>query len=83
MLREQFLSSLFYKTYEEYLRHPVFLAARQAAMNIAKGKCERCNLNSASEVHHLKYPPWGTFDVPSNLMPVCHRCHCEIEGKER
>jgi hypothetical protein len=82
MLREKFLTSLFYQSYEEYLHHPVFLAARAAAMARTGGKCERCSSRPASEVHHLHYPPWGTFDVPSNLMPICHECHCEIEGKQ-
>jgi hypothetical protein len=85
-LREDHLSSLFYRTYEEYRRHPVFLAAREVAMRRTDGRCSHCGA-PATEVHHvpnqngLKYPPWGTFDVPSNLQPVCHDCHCRIEGK--
>lgn len=35
-----------------------------------------------TEVHHLQYPPWGTFDVIENLLAVCHECHCTIHGKE-
>jgi hypothetical protein len=66
--------------YQEYLAHPVFRAARSVALRKAKGVCA-CGAK-ASEVHHLKYPPWGMFDVPSNLKPVCHRCHCEEHGKD-
>jgi hypothetical protein len=44
--------------------------------------CQRCKTAKASEVHHLRYPPWGTFDTEANLLSVCHRCHCEIHGKE-
>lgn len=31
----------------------------------------------------MKYPAWGTFDVPENLLPVCHQCHCAIHGKDK
>ena len=38
----------------------------------------------ATEVHHHSgYPSWGTFDLPSYLMPVCHACHRELEGKDQ
>jgi hypothetical protein len=69
-----------YATYREYLRHPVFRAARAVAIRWGKGKCE-CGA-PVSEVHHLKYPPWGMFDVPSNLKPICHECHCREHGKD-
>lgn len=71
-----------YRTYNEYLRHPVFLAARWIAMRRAKGLC-KCG-ERATEVHHANgYPPWGMFDVASNLTPICHECHCKEHGKER
>ena len=35
-----------------------------------------------TEVHHVRYPPWGTFDTVDNLLAVCHECHCEAHGKE-
>jgi hypothetical protein len=80
-LRERFLSSHFYGSYDEYLRHPVFLAARAVAMEREAFRCA-CG-KEATEVHHVKYPPWGTFDVASHLQPVCHACHCLLEGVER
>jgi hypothetical protein len=69
-----------YRTYPEYLRHPIYLAARAVAMRRAQGLC-KCGA-MASEVHHMKYPLWGTFDVPSNLRPICHACHCLEHGKD-
>jgi len=57
----------------------VFLAVRAVAMKRAGGRC-LCGA-FATEVHHLDYPAWGTFDLPSHLRPVCHACHCKIEGK--
>lgn len=71
-----------YRTYAEYLAHPRFRAVRAVAMERAGGRCERCGLRPPSEVHHLRYPPWGTFDVPENLQAICHPCHCELHGKE-
>lgn len=70
-----------YKSYAEYLRHPKFRAVRKIAMDRADWMCQRCHNARASEVHHLRYPKWGTFDVPENLLPVCHACHCAIHGK--
>ncbi len=74
-----------HRSYREYLRHPVFRAARATAMDRTKGRCERCS-GPATEVHHWMPAPdtycrWGLFDPPSALMPVCHQCHCEIEEK--
>jgi HNH endonuclease len=58
----------------------VYQAARTVAMRAANYRCVYCGA-PASEVHHVQYPPWGTFDVPANMEPVCHACHCRIEGK--
>jgi hypothetical protein len=71
-----------YATYAEYLKHPKFLVIRQQAMDAANWICQRCKTARATEVHHLRYPKWGTFDVIENLLPVCHQCHCDIHGKE-
>lgn len=70
-----------YATYREYLRHPRFLKVRAHAFARADGVCEKCHERPPTEPHHLRYPPWGHFDVPENLLAVCHQCHCEIHGK--
>jgi len=70
-----------YRTYREYLKHPRFLAVRAQVFERAGGVCERCMDRTPTEPHHLRYPPWGTFDVPENMIAVCHGCHCEIHGK--
>lgn len=70
-----------YRTYAEYLRHPRFLKIRAEVFKRAAGICERCRRRPPTEPHHLRYPPWGTFDVPENMIAVCHQCHCEIHGK--
>jgi len=71
-----------YSTYLQYLRHPTYLAVRQQVIDRSRGMCERCGLRAYTEVHHLRYPPWGTFDVVENLQALCHQCHCAIHGKE-
>jgi hypothetical protein len=77
------LSDAPYRSYAEYLAHPTFRAIRAKAMKQAHYVCQRCHKARATQVHHLRYPVWGTFDVVENLLPVCYRCHCEIHGKER
>lgn len=70
-----------YTSYREYLKHPRFLAIRAQVFERAAGACERCKSRPPTEPHHLRYPPWGTFDVPENMIAICHPCHCEIHGK--
>lgn len=43
------------------------------------GKCEICNINFATEIHHRK----GTYNLfdPENRIHICHECHCKLEGK--
>lgn len=69
-----------YRTYQEYLQHPKFKEIRQKAMIQANWICQDCQQNIATEVHHIKYPRWGTFDDVSNLIPLCHNCHCKRHG---
>jgi len=71
-----------YLSYTEYLRHPRYRAVRAKAIERSGGVCEMCGERPVTEVHHLRYPEWGTFDTVDNLLAVCHECHCEIHGKE-
>lgn len=72
-------------TYPEYLRSEEFGQIRQQVFNRAKGICEICKVNIATEPHHIAYSHWyaGDVDVPENLVAVCHQCHCRIHGKEK
>lgn len=76
-------SRLPYRSYREYLAHPVFLAVRQQVMARSGGWCELCRNVSATEVHHRIYPDWGAFDDPNGLIAVCHQCHCKAHGVTR
>jgi hypothetical protein len=71
-----------YRSYSEYLRHPEYLSVKALVMSRAGGKCEVCHARPPYTTHHRIYPAWGTFDVPENLLAVCHPCHCRIHGKE-
>lgn len=72
-----------YRTYEEYLNHPIYQGIRAQAIARSGGICERCKERPVTEVHHVKYPAWGTFEEDaSGLLAVCHVCHCEIHDKE-
>lgn len=70
-----------YNTYREYLQHPRFLRVKAQVFARSGGTCERCGQRPSKDPHHLRYPPWGEFDVPENLIAICHECHCEIHGK--
>lgn len=72
-----------YRTYQEYLAHPHFRRIRAEALRQAKYICQVCHKARATQVHHLRYPPWGTFDVVENLQPICYACHCQTHGKEK
>jgi hypothetical protein len=76
------LSERPYRTYAEYLAHPRFREIRAEVMQRAGGCGETCHAAPAREVHHLRYPPWGTFDVPENLIAICRPCHRAIHERE-
>lgn len=71
-----------YYNYKSYLVHPIFRFIRGQVMERASGVCEMCGKRKPTEVHHKIYPPWGEFDVPENMIAICHQCHCEIHDKE-
>lgn len=77
------MSRLHFKSYEEYLSHWLFRAVRATAMKKANFLCVRCGAK-ATEVHHKRYPkPWGTFDGPDNIEPICHECHEEEHRRKK
>ena len=52
---------------------------RNQAIERSGGLCERCHKNPVTEPHHLRY---GQDITASDIIAVCHECHCELEGKE-
>lgn len=79
----QRLASSVYRSYEEYLRHPIFRACVKARIRMCGGLCEDCGDTGLLQPHHEKYPAWGSFDTPSNIRMLCHECHCRRHDKEQ
>jgi hypothetical protein len=72
-----------YKTYPDYLRSPQFQIVKKMAVDRSGGRCEKCKIKSATHVHHIKYPPWGTYEKDaSGVIALCHDCHYEIHREE-
>jgi hypothetical protein len=72
-----------YTNYRQYLASPEFNRIRLLAKRRSGGTCEMCKAKPSTEVHHTKYPPWGTFEWNADgLIDVCHGCHCKIHGKD-
>lgn len=71
-----------YQSYEAYLVQPLYRIARSVAIRRANGICEECKVEPVTEAHHKQYPVWGTFDTPSNLLAICHQCHCKKHNKD-
>jgi three-Cys-motif partner protein len=92
--RKEFSTHGYYEkyNYREFLAHPITRIIFRERKARAKYKCQQCHGEWAGtdNVHHLIYPNWDDhcditkgFDRQENLLPVCYRCHCILEGKER
>ena len=55
---------------------------RIAAQVIAEQGCVRCE-RPAQHAHHVLPRSFGGSDDPSNLVPVCNRCHPSLERVAR
>ncbi|WP_372497550.1 HNH endonuclease [Tomitella gaofuii] len=50
------------------------------------GRCERCGMAEACQVHHRKPRRMGgtrdpRINAPSNLLHLCYYCHSDVESK--
>ena len=72
-----------YRTYQEYLNHPTFKSIRSKAFKQQNGLCELCG-DIGIDIHHKKYPKWGTFETDTTgLQVLCRSCHCKVHTKEK
>ena len=55
---------------------------RVAAQVVADNPCVRCD-RPAAAAHHVLPRSFGGSDDPSNLVPVCSRCHPSLERVAR
>jgi 5-methylcytosine-specific restriction endonuclease McrA len=65
--------------YGEYLASDHWAATRAAALERAGGRCQRCRLAAAAEVHHVSYARLGR-ERESDLLAVCRPCHAQLHG---
>ncbi len=58
------------------------LAFRNAVLNRAKGRCERCGARRALDAHHIvprsRAPGWDGLHRPANGAALCRPCHREV-----
>ena len=47
----------------------------QRNREIAKGKCIFCGTTDSIELHHVVQKRFQGSNDPSNLVPICSRCH--------
>jgi 5-methylcytosine-specific restriction endonuclease McrA len=67
------------KRYHAYLRSPEWRERRRVVLARAGGRCERCKLRKAREVHHLTYVRIFN-EPPSDLQALCGICHDDAHG---
>jgi len=60
--------------YHEYLKTPEWRAKRRLVIERARGLCEGCGINAATQVHHLTYEHVGA-EFLWELRAVCDGCH--------
>ena len=72
------------KEYGEYIKSYRWKQKRDAALERAQFRCERCGFSKYSktlEVHHVTYANFKN-EKPEDLRVLCAECH-EIEDRQR
>jgi 5-methylcytosine-specific restriction endonuclease McrA len=68
--------------YAAYLRSPAWQRRRSLVLNRAKGICEGCMENKATEVHHRTYDQIGN-ELLYDLVALCRSCHLKAHPEHR
>jgi 5-methylcytosine-specific restriction endonuclease McrA len=63
--------------YSAYLKSPIWKAKREKILLRAKGVCEGCGENAASQVHHLSYRHIYN-EFLWELVAICDGCHDRV-----
>ena len=77
-----------YDFYKDYLSSSQWEAIRVKKLKEAGYKCERCQIKRATQVHHIRYPDWKTFnwyeeeEDLANLAALCDECHKNVHNIE-
>jgi hypothetical protein len=78
-LRES-LDLLGFATYRDYLSSPLWKRIRERVLKRAKGKCQVCRVDDATQVHHREYDV-GVMSgkTLAGLVACCATCHVVSE----
>lgn len=71
-------------TYEEQLKHPMWLKKRDAVLDRYGRQCFRCGSTHNLNVHHLFYKKGKlAWEYPiSNFVVLCKECHSKVHGNK-
>lgn len=78
----QILNQGWWEWYNEYLQSSIWKEKARKVMQRAKGLCEACLENQATQVHHLSYNHVGREPL-FELVAVCNECHQDIHKKAK
>ena len=67
--------------YEAHLQSPKWKALRKKVIERAKGICEGCGQNKATQAHHLNYERVGN-EMLFDLVAVCESCHKKVHKEQ-
>lgn len=77
--REQFEQQEFFVWYDEYLKSSEWKLRRDLVIARANNKCEGCQRQPASSVHHRTYEHVGA-EFLFELVAVCAECHDRLHA---
>lgn len=66
--------------YDAYLHSPAWRARRQAAIEVAGGRCQICSGPDDLEAHHRTYARFG-HEAAGDLTILCDTCHALVHGR--
>jgi hypothetical protein len=70
-----------WQRYEAHLQSPKWKALRKKVIERAKGFCEGCGQNKATQAHHLNYDRVGD-EMLFDLVAVCEGCHKKVHKEK-
>jgi hypothetical protein len=78
--RSRALRRMGFKTYDEYLASPYWLAFRQRLLS-ERGACDDCGTRQSLQLHHLSYARLGA-EVAADVRVLCQPCHEKVHGRK-
>ena len=78
---QQQQNAQWWRWYNQYLESPEWRMKRKQVLLRAKGMCEGCQAQVATQVHHLTYAHVGK-ELLFELVAICNACH-EIVHADR